>query len=101
LLFGQEWLYCVKDRNVNEMNSTETEAADASMPQAPKRRWSPHTAAFLSFIFPGWGQIYKGQVKNGIFWMIITIAAYFYMVIPGVILQLLCTIEAAVRNVEK
>lgn len=33
--------------------------------------------------------------------MIITIAAYFYMVIPGVILQLLCTIEAAVRNVEK
>lgn len=83
------------------MASNQNESVDASMPPPDRRRWSPHTAAFLSFIFPGWGQIYKGQVKNGIFWMIITIAAYIYMVIPGVILQLLCTIEAAVRNVEK
>ncbi len=33
---------------------------------------SPGTAAVLSFIVPGIGQIYNGQWLWGIFWLIIT-----------------------------
>ena len=30
------------------------------------------TAAILSFLFPGIGQIYNGQILRGVFWLIIT-----------------------------
>ena len=33
---------------------------------------NPGTAAVLSFILPGLGQIYNGQMWWGIFWLIIT-----------------------------
>jgi TM2 domain-containing membrane protein YozV len=32
----------------------------------------PATAALLSFLIPGIGQLYNGDVLRGIFWLIIT-----------------------------
>lgn len=32
----------------------------------------PGTAALLSFLIPGIGQIYNGDILRGIFWLIIT-----------------------------
>lgn len=36
------------------------------------RTANPNTAAILSFILPGAGQIYNGAIWRGIFWLIIT-----------------------------
>ncbi len=33
---------------------------------------NPNTAALLSFIIPGVGQIYNGKFLRGLFWLIIT-----------------------------
>lgn len=33
---------------------------------------NPGTAAVLSFLFPGIGQIYNGQILRGVFWLIVT-----------------------------
>ncbi len=33
---------------------------------------NPGTAAVLSFLVPGFGQIYNGTILRGIFWLIIT-----------------------------
>lgn len=61
----------------------------------PERLWSPGVAALLSFIIPGAGQIYKGNIFSGIIWFTITIIAYFMLIIPGLILHLVCIIAAA------
>ena len=33
---------------------------------------NPGTAAILSFFVPGLGQIYKGTILRGVFWLIVT-----------------------------
>jgi predicted RNA-binding Zn-ribbon protein involved in translation (DUF1610 family) len=59
------------------------------------RKWSPGVAAVLSFIIPGLGQMYKGQIGNGLVWMIVVIIGYVMMIIPGLILHLCCIAGAA------
>jgi TM2 domain-containing membrane protein YozV len=66
--------------------------------QAPIRKWSPGVAAVLSFFIPGVGQIYKGQVLNGIVWLIVVPIGYVMLIIPGVILHLCCIIGAAMGD---
>jgi hypothetical protein len=58
------------------------------------RRWSPGVAMLLSLLLPGLGQIYKGQLINGLLWMFMTVGGYFMMVIPGLVLHLLCVLGA-------
>lgn len=70
-------------------------------PQAPqviiveRDSWSPGVAAVLSFLFPGLGQMYKGQIFNGLAWFVITALGYMALVVPGAILHLCCIIGAA------
>ena len=61
----------------------------------PQRKWSPGVAAVLSLVIPGAGQIYKGQIFNGLFWLILVVIGYVAMVIPGVVLHIFCIIGAA------
>ena len=58
-------------------------------------KWNAGTAAFLSFLIPGWGQMYKGQKIAGIVWLAITVAGYFFMIIPGLFIHIICMLEAA------
>ncbi|HEV7225360.1 MAG TPA: hypothetical protein VGN42_21820 [Pirellulales bacterium] len=58
-------------------------------------RWNAGTAAILSFLWPGLGQMYKGQVANGIVWMILVILGYAFFILPGMVLHLCCIIGAA------
>lgn len=58
----------------------------------------PSTAAFLSFLIPGWGQMRRGKVKQGLVWLVVTIAGYLLMIVPGVILHLICILEAYWRE---
>lgn len=57
--------------------------------------WSPGVAAVLSLVIPGAGQIYKGQVFNGLFWMFVVVVGYITFIFPGVILHILCIVGAA------
>lgn len=57
--------------------------------------WSPGIAAVLSFFIPGLGQIYKGQILNGLLWMLFVPIGYYFLCIPGAILHLCCIYGAA------
>jgi len=62
------------------------------------KRWSPLLAAILSFIIPGLGQLYKGQLLNGLVWFIFVIAGYICFIVPGLVLPLCCIIGAGMGN---
>lgn len=58
-------------------------------------QWSPGVAALLSLVIPGAGQMYKGQIFNGLFWLAVVVIGYFAMVVPGIVLHLMCIVGAA------
>lgn len=66
--------------------------------QKPDRKWSPGIAAVLSLFIPGLGQMYKGHVLAGLFWLIVTPAGYFLLLIPGLVLHLICIIAASMGD---
>lgn len=60
-------------------------------------KWSPGVAALLSFLIPGAGQMYKGQIINGLCWFFIVILGYA-CILPGILFHLLCIIGASSGN---
>lgn len=64
----------------------------------PVQRWSPGLAAILSFFVPGLGQLYKGQMLNGIAWFFFVLLGYAALVLPGLLLHLFRSIGAASGN---
>jgi TM2 domain-containing membrane protein YozV len=64
----------------------------------PVQRWSPGLAAALSFFLPGLGQLYKGQILNGIVWFFMVGLGYMALILPGLLLHLFCIIGAASGN---
>jgi TM2 domain-containing membrane protein YozV len=64
----------------------------------PVQRWSPALAAVLSFLVPGLGQLYKGQVMNGIVWFFLVGVGYLALVLPGLLLHFFCIVGAASGN---
>jgi TM2 domain-containing membrane protein YozV len=65
---------------------------------APVRRWSPGVAAVLSFCMPGLGQLYKGQIINGIVWFCAVGLGYAALILPGLLLHFFCIVGAASGN---
>jgi hypothetical protein len=66
--------------------------------QPPIQRWSPGTAAALSFFVPGLGQLYKGQILNGIVWFFMVGMGYLALILPGLILHFFCVLGALSGN---
>ena len=64
----------------------------------PQRQWSPGVAALLSLVSPGAGQMYKGRVGTGLFYLFLVIIGYAFFVVPGLILHILCIIDASQGN---
>jgi hypothetical protein len=64
----------------------------------PVQRWSPGLAAVLSFLLPGLGQVYKGQIINGIVWFFLVGFGYLALVLPGLLLHFFCIVGAASGN---
>ena len=54
-------------------------------------------AAVLSFVIPGLGQLYRGQIAAGFLWLAIVFAGYFACLIPGILLHVACVAAAAMR----
>jgi TM2 domain-containing membrane protein YozV len=66
--------------------------------QPPVQRWSPGLAAVLSFFLPGLGQLYKGQIINGIVWFFMVMCGYAALILPGLILHFVCVLGALSGN---
>jgi TM2 domain-containing membrane protein YozV len=56
---------------------------------------NPGTAAVLSLLFPGAGQIYAGRLGAGIGWMFAVALSYPLFIVPGLILHFFCVASAA------
>jgi len=67
----------------------------APLPVASVKSWNPGVAALLSLIIPGAGQIYKGQVLNGLVWLVLVVVGYILYIIPGIVLHMFCIFGAA------
>jgi hypothetical protein len=61
-------------------------------------RWSPGVAVVLSFFWPGLGQMYKGQILNGLAWMALVPVGYVCCVLPGLVLHLCCLLGASMGD---
>jgi TM2 domain-containing membrane protein YozV len=83
-------------------------AESRSRRREPARRWNPGVAAVLSFLIPGLGQMYKGQVLSGLLWFLVMAALYTaaslgifccfsgLVLLPFIfILQVICIFDAA------
>jgi TM2 domain-containing membrane protein YozV len=66
--------------------------------QPSVQRWSPGLAAVLSFFLPGLGQLYKGQIINGIVWFFMVMCGYAALILPGLILHFFCVLGALSGN---
>jgi hypothetical protein len=66
--------------------------------QPPVQRWSPGLAAVLSFLVPGLGQLYKGQILNGIVWFFVVGMGYVALILPGLVLHFFCVLGALSGN---
>lgn len=59
----------------------------------PAQQLSPEAAVALSVI-PGLGQICQGRVGRGLAWLAGVAVGYLLLIIPGVILHVLCAVDA-------
>jgi TM2 domain-containing membrane protein YozV len=70
-------------------------------PYPAQQVWSPAVAAILSLFIPGVGQMYKGRIGEGILWLIFTPIGYIFLILPGLILHIICIINATQGNPHK
>lgn len=73
---------------------TRPSLAVANMKSAALTDFNPGAAAVLSFLFPGLGQVYKGQIGMGITWPFIVILGYCLVIVPGIIAHVYCVYDA-------
>lgn len=71
------------------------EIVDPTLRQTPTQEaWNPGAAAVLSLFIPGAGQIYRGKLGPGLLWLIGTAIGYTLLVLPGLVLHIICIIDA-------
>jgi predicted nucleic acid-binding Zn ribbon protein len=63
-------------------------------PEQKLRKWSPGIAALLSFLIPGAGQLYKGNIVSGLLWFAFVGIGYFLIILPGILLHIVCIFAA-------
>ena len=68
-------------------NAATTVIVNASNPAG---NINPGTAALLSFLIPGTGQMYRGNVLQGLVWFIIVPIGYLCLIFPGLLLHFIC-----------
>lgn len=79
--------------------SAGTALVPASSARDPQQlqAWNATTstqAALLSFFVPGLGQMCSGRVPAGLLWMMFTCLGYVCFIVPGMVLHILCVINA-------
>lgn len=59
-----------------------------------RRRHLHKTAALMSLVVPGAGQVYKGRVIVGVVWFVLVAAGYYMVGAPGLLIHLMCVVMA-------
>lgn len=64
------------------------------------RRWMVQrsylhwTAALMSLLIPGAGQVYKGRTLQGVAWFVAVLAGYLTVGAPALLIHLMCVVSA-------
>ena len=59
-----------------------------------QRRSNP-LAGLCSFFIPGLGQLIAGRVLAAMLWFVLVPIGYVCLIVPGLILHLICIVDAA------
>lgn len=94
---NREAIKCKHCGEILDLDFKAARAQPAAVPH-PVQYWNPAVAAILSFFMPGVGQMYKGEIGYGILWLIGVGIGYVLLIIPGVILHIICIVNAASGN---
>jgi len=100
--------YALRDIHTHRNAVSQTNAALVPLAQQQQQlqqqqlqqlqQWNNTTAtqaALLSFFVPGLGQMCSGRVPAGLLWMMFTCLGYVCFIVPGIVLHILCVINAA------
>jgi TM2 domain-containing membrane protein YozV len=92
--------YAMRDLHTRQQAVNQVNAAIVpyQMQQHQLQQWtstSATQAALLSFFVPGLGQMCSGRVPAGLLWMMFTFLGYVCFIVPGIVLHILCVINAA------
>lgn len=63
--------------------------------EEPRQAPNAATAAILSIIVPGAGQLFTGRPLSAIAWFVLVSMGYLLLIVPGVLLHVLCVASAA------
>src|SRR5579862_8578145 len=83
-----------KCKHCGEFLDNALRQARIPIPIPQQESWNPGTAAVLSFVIPGTGQMYKGQIRAGLCWIVCVAIGYFAFIGPGLILHIACVYNA-------
>ena len=83
-----------KCKHCGEFLDSNLRQAKLPNPIPLEQPWNPGVAAVLSLVIPGAGQIYKGQLKPGIWWLVGVVVGYMAFIVPGLMLQIYCIYNA-------
>ena len=91
-----------QQQQVNQMSAALSPVSQLQLQQQQQQQqlqqWtntSATQAALLSFFVPGLGQMCSGRVPAGLLWMMFTCLGYVCFIVPGIVLHILCVINAA------
>ncbi len=59
-----------------------------------RRKYLHATAALMSLVIPGAGQVYKGRAAVGVSWFVIVAACYVLVGAPALLVHLMCVVSA-------
>jgi hypothetical protein len=59
-----------------------------------RRRYLHTTAALMSLVVPGAGQVYKGRVLIGLAWLVVVVGSYVAVGLPALLVHLMCVVFA-------
>jgi len=75
-----------------------TSPVPSAAPETRAAAWRAGTAAILSFVIPGLGQLYKGQPRWGIVWCAVVVAGYMWDQQYGAAVHGACLLDAFLKK---
>lgn len=80
-----------------QISDTAVTCPSCGYPIQSQKTCNPGIAALLSFVLPGAGQIYRGNLFRGLMWFVFIAIGYYCFIIPGLILHFLCILMASIE----
>ncbi len=91
----------VPEFSTGEPRSCKTCGTAMTHPGYAPKRWNRGVAFILSLLFPGLGQLYRGQLLTGLMWSFVCAIGYVCFIAPGILLHIVCAYCAASGDTTK